>query len=55
MMLTNWSDPESFWLNVTNVVLGITTFVALFSVFGAVLIEFWGCIKRRAAAKIRPK
>lgn len=54
MMVEKWSDPESFWLNVTNAVLGIATFAALLSVLGAVVVEFYGRMKKRAAAEGRP-
>lgn len=45
----DWSDPETLWLNVTNVVLGIVTIVALVSVIGAVGVELAGRLKRRFA------
>ena len=48
MMVANWSDPESFWLNVTNAALGIATLAALLCVFGAVVVELYDRMKKRA-------
>jgi len=48
MFDANWSDPQTFWLNVTNAGLGIVTLVALFSVLGAVAVELYGRVKKRA-------
>ena len=47
----DWSDPQTFWLNVTNAGLGIVTLVALLSVLGAVAVEVYGRAKKRATAK----
>ena len=54
MLVEKWSDPELFWLNVTNATLGIVTLVTLLSVLGAVVVELYGRIKKRTAAKARP-
>lgn len=54
MLVEKWSDPESFWLNVTNAMLGIATLVALLSVLGTVVVELYGRMKKRAAAKTLP-
>ena len=51
MMEANWSNPESFWLNVTNAALGIATLVALLAVFGAVVVELYGRMKKGTAAE----
>ena len=49
MTIANWSTSESFWLDVTNAVLGIATLAALLSVLGAVVSEFYGRMKKHNA------
>jgi hypothetical protein len=49
MTIANWSTSESFWLDVTNAVLGIATLAALFSILGAVVVESYGRMKKRNA------
>jgi hypothetical protein len=46
-MLVDWSDPETFWLNVTNALLGLVTVVALALVAGAAAVEIFGRLKAR--------
>ena len=52
MMVANWSNPELFWLNVTNAALGIATFVAFLCVLGAVVVELYGRMKKRGPSRI---
>lgn len=50
-MDVNWSDPETFWLNVTNMALGIITLVALLFILGSVVVELYDRAKKRATAQ----
>jgi hypothetical protein len=34
----NWQDPETLWLNVANIALGVVTFVPVFVVIGSVVV-----------------
>lgn len=36
----DWSNPQTLWLNLTNLALGVVTLLALFVVVGAVGWEF---------------
>jgi hypothetical protein len=36
MFGVNWSDPQTLWLNITNLALGVVTLAALLIVAGAV-------------------
>jgi hypothetical protein len=44
-----WSDPEAFWLNVANAVLGGIAILALLSIVGAAAIELFGRLRKRGA------
>jgi hypothetical protein len=48
MFGVNWSDPQTLWLNLTNLALGIVTLLAVAVVVGAVAWEL--VAKRRRAA-----
>jgi len=50
IMDINWSDPETFWLNVTNMAFGVITLVVLLFLLGSVAAEVYGRAKKRAAA-----
>jgi hypothetical protein len=50
--MVNWGDPETFWLNVTNAVLGIVTVVAFLMVAGAVLNEVLLRVRKRIASTL---
>jgi hypothetical protein len=54
--VVNWSDPETFWLNVTNASLGLVTLIALLVVGGAVAIEVLKRVREHVAsvARIEP-
>ncbi len=43
----DWSDPQTFWLNIANAALGIVTVACVCAVAWAVLLE--GYRKRKAA------
>jgi hypothetical protein len=47
MFHVNWSDPQTLWLNITNLWLGIVTVLALGIVFVAIGQE-WLARRRRA-------
>ena len=36
MFGVNWSDPQTLWLNITNLALGVVTLSAVLIVVGAV-------------------
>lgn len=48
--MVDWSDPQTFWLNVTNAVLGLVTLIALVAVAGAVVVDVLQRLKERVAA-----
>ena len=50
--MLDWGDPETFWLNVTNVVLGLVTLVALSVMVGAVLVEVLERVRKRVASAV---
>jgi hypothetical protein len=47
MFGVNWSDPQTLWLNLTNLALGIVTLLAVAVVVGAVA---WELVARRRRA-----
>jgi hypothetical protein len=47
MFGANWNDPQTLWLNLTNLALGLITLTALLVVAGAVAWEL--VLKRRKA------
>jgi len=49
MTIINWNDPELFWLDVTNAILGIATLAALLFMLGVVVVEFYGRMKKHNA------
>ena len=53
--MVDWGDPEAFWLNVTNAVLGLVTIIAfalVVSSVGAELLQRWRRKVRDAAGEI---
>jgi hypothetical protein len=48
--VVDWSDPQTFWLNVTNAVLGLVTLIALVAVAGAVVVDIVHRLRERVAA-----
>ena len=47
--MVDWGDPETFWLNVTNALLGLVSLLALALVAGAVVVEYVQRVKERIA------
>jgi hypothetical protein len=47
MFALDWSDPQTLWLNLTNLALGVVTLLAVLVVGGAVGQELWA--RRRKA------
>jgi hypothetical protein len=43
----NWSDPETFWLNATNLALGAVVLICLFVVLTAIVRAFMKDAKER--------
>lgn len=37
--MTDWMDPETFWLNVTNALLGLVTLAAFVTVVGVAVYD----------------
>jgi hypothetical protein len=44
------SDPQTFWLTVTNILLGVVVLLAVIAVGVAVVCELCGRLRRRHAA-----
>ncbi|MGA3024025.1 MAG: hypothetical protein ABSF98_04575 [Bryobacteraceae bacterium] len=38
----NWSDPRTFWLNLTNLALGLTTLAAVLGAAATVIADLIG-------------
>ena len=47
MFHIDWSDPQTLWLNITNLSLGIVTLLAL-TLVGVSLAQEWIARRRRA-------
>jgi len=47
MFGTNWSDPQTLWLNVTNLALGLVTLLAVLVLVGGIA---WELVERRRKA-----
>lgn len=47
MSLLNWSDPETAWLNVTNIALGIIVVVCAVVMLGGIAHEFISRTRKR--------
>jgi hypothetical protein len=50
MFGVNWSDPQTLWLNLTNLALGVVTLACVLVVAYSVLLEVRERARRRAAA-----
>jgi len=50
MFGTNWSDPQTLWLNITNLALGLVTLAALAVVGASVAREL--LLRRRRAHEV---
>lgn len=48
----NFNDPETFWLNVTNIALGVVTLVCLIAVATVVFKEVLARVRQRAAVLV---
>ncbi len=46
----NWSDPNTFWLNITDIVLGLVTFACLVFVAQAAFREAYARLASRLPA-----
>jgi hypothetical protein len=49
----NWSDPNTFWLNITDIVLGVVTLACLAFVAQAVAKEVYSRLAARLPARLR--
>jgi hypothetical protein len=47
----NWSDPQTFWVNIMNASLGIVTLVALLALVGAAAADVYEKMTKRSAAQ----
>jgi hypothetical protein len=45
--MSGGAGPETYWLNVTNVVLGVATLLPVLGVLALTLAELWGRRKAR--------
>ena len=52
MFGVNWSDPQTLWLNVVNLGLGLVTLVCIAAIAYGVLQDLRERAKKRAAARI---
>jgi Na+-transporting NADH:ubiquinone oxidoreductase subunit NqrE len=50
--MVDWGDAETFWLNVTNVVLGFVTLIAFVAVVGAVFVEVLERLRKRVTSTV---
>ena len=50
MFGTNFFDPETVWINLTNLALGIVTLLCVLAVAWGVFAEVWARLKVRLAA-----
>jgi hypothetical protein len=48
MFGTNWSDPQTLWLNITNLALGLVTLLAVLVLAAGVA---WELVERRRRAR----
>ncbi len=51
MFGVNWSDPQTWWLNVTNAALGLVVIICLGAVAFGVFQEVTARLRRRAAVR----
>lgn len=49
MSLMNWSDPDSSWLNITNIVLGVVVALCVVLMLAGIAHEFLSRVRRRRA------
>ena len=47
MSLLNWSDPDSTWLNITNIVLGLVVLLCAVIMLGGIAHEFIARARKR--------
>ena len=47
MSLLNWSDPDSTWLNITNIVLGVVVALCAAVMLGGIAHEFISRARKR--------
>ena len=47
MSLLNWSDPDSIWLNITNIVLGVVVVLCAAVMLGGIAHEFISRARKR--------
>ena len=47
MSLLNWSDPETTWLNVTNILLGVVVALCAVVMLGGIAHEFISRARKR--------
>ena len=47
MSLLNWSDPDSIWLNITNIVLGVVVVLCVAVMLGGIAHEFISRARKR--------
>jgi len=45
--LLNWSDPETAWLNITNIVLGVVVVLCVVVMLGGIAHEFISRARKR--------
>ena len=50
--MLNFNDPETFWLNVTNIALGVVTVVCFAAVAGVVFREIVARLRARAVVMV---
>jgi hypothetical protein len=50
--MLNWSDPNTYWLNITDIVLGLVTLACLAFVAQAAFREVYARLADRVAARL---
>jgi hypothetical protein len=51
MLAINWNDPETYWLNITNIWLGVVVLICLIVVAFSVVQEFRARSRKRATER----
>jgi hypothetical protein len=51
--MLNWSDPNTYWLNITDIVLGIVTLASVAFVAQAAFREAYARLADRVTARMR--
>jgi hypothetical protein len=51
--MVDWTDPETFWLNVTNAGLGLVVLAAVLALIGGLGYEAMAWVRNKALKRVR--